>query len=319
VSPRRGFRTLGSVSSRRTLVWVAVIVVALVVVDVLLVALALTRTAPASNGNPGPVPTFSSAPRSPSPTTAEPSDAVTTDSAGTVAPVRRLLSAVDGQEAWRASSGVCDGTDGVLEHTVDGGRTWAPVGLGAGPGAVLALRAGTDSVSIVVGAGDDCEPTVRTSADDGRSWKDGVAGAAKAGVGPNGLILSTGTVDPPCSEPIQAYEGALTTAVVCADEVQWRSGDGAWVGVPLVGARSLADDGNSYLVARFGAATCAGAEIRSMPATGVTPSTKSTVVGCAADADPDPDAPLAIARAGEAVWLWTGAEVRTSSDGGATW
>lgn len=317
MSPRRGSRTLGSVFSRRTLVWVAVIVVVLVVVDVLLVALALARTAPSSNGAPGPVPTFSSSPRSPGSATAKPSVTATADPAGMVAPGRRLLSAVDGREAWRASSGVCDGTDGVLEHTVDGGTTWTPVGLGAGSGAVLALRADTDSVSVVIGTGDDCEPTVRTSVDDGRSWRDGAAGAAGAGVGPDGLILSTGTVDSPCADPVEAYEGEFTTAVVCADEVQWRSGDGDWVGVPLVGVRSLADDGDSYLVARVGAAACAGAEIRSLPAVGVTPATKSTVVGCAADADPD--GALAVARAGDAVWLWSGGAVLTSGDGGASW
>ena len=317
MSPRRGSRTLGSVFSRRTLVWAAVIVVVLVVIDVVLVALALARTAPSSNGTPGPVPTFSSAPRSPGSATAKPSVTATADPAGMVAPGRRLLFAVDGREAWRASSGVCDGTDGVLEHTVDGGTTWTSVGLAAGAGAVLALRAGTDSVSVVIGTGDDCEPTVRTSVDDGRSWKDGAAGVAGAGVGPDGLILSTGTVASPCADPVEAYEGEFTTAVVCADEVQWRSGDGDWVGVPLVGARSLADDGDSYLVARVGAAACAGAEIRSLPAVGVTPATKSTVVGCAAEADPD--GALVVARADAAVWLWSGAEVLTSSDGGATW
>lgn len=317
MSPRRGSRTLGSVFSRRTLLWVAVIVVVLVVVDVLLVALALARTAPSSNGTPGPVPTFSSSPRPPGSATAKPSATATAEPAGMVAPGRRLLSAVDGREAWRASSGVCDGTDGVLEHTVDGGTTWTPVGLGAGSGAVLALRAGTDSVSVVIGTGDDCEPTVRTSVDDGRSWKDGAAGAAGAGVGPEGLILSTGTVDSPCADPVEAYEGAFTTAVVCADEVQWRSGDGDWVGVPLVGVRSLADDGDSYLVARVGAAACDGAEIRSLPAVGVTPATKSIVVGCAAEADPD--GALAVARAGDAVWLWSGNDALVSTDDGVTW
>ncbi|ROS65289.1 hypothetical protein EDF42_1711 [Curtobacterium sp. PhB172] len=317
MSPRRGFRTLGSVFSRRTLVWVAVIVVVLVVVDVVLVALALARTAPSSNGSPGPVPTFSSSPRSPGTRTAEPSGTATADPAGMVAPGRRLLSAVDGQEAWRASSGVCDGTDGVLEHTVDGGTTWTPVGLGAGAGAVLALRAGTDSISVVIGTGDDCEPTVRTSVDDGQSWNDGAAGAAGAGVGPDGLILSTGAVDSPCTDPIEAYEGEFTTAVVCADAVQWRSGDGEWVGVPLAGVRSLADDGDSYLVASVDADACAGVEIRSLPAVGVMTATKSTVVGCASEADPD--GALAVARAGNAVWLWSGSDALVSTDDGVTW
>ncbi|WP_323749356.1 hypothetical protein [Curtobacterium sp. VKM Ac-1393] len=315
MSPRRGSRILGSVSSRRTLVWVAVLVVVLVVADVLLVALALSRTAPASNGTTGPVPTFSSTPR-PSPS-ATPGVSATADPAGMVAPGRRLLSAVDGREAWRASSGTCGGTDGVLEHTVDGGTTWTHVGLGAGAGAILALRASTDGVSVVVGSGDDCAPTVRTSADDGRSWTDGAPGAAGAGIAPDGLILSTGVVASPCADPAEAYEGQFTTAVVCADEVQWRSGTRAWVGVPFAGVRSLADDGNAYLVARVGATACSGVEIRSMPAAGVTPTTTTAVVGCAADADPD--GAVALARAGGAVWLWSGGAVLVSDDGGTSW
>jgi hypothetical protein len=317
VRARRGSRSLGSVFSRRTLVWVAVIVVVLVIVDVLLVALALARTAPASNGTPGPVPTFSSTPRPSASSTAKPSASATSDPARMATPGRRLLSAVDSLEAWRASSGVCGGTDGVLQHTTDGGTTWAPVDVGVGSGAVLALRAGTRSVSVVIGTGDDCETAVRTSDDDGATWKSGVAGDAGAGIAPAGLVLSTGIVESPCADPAQAYQGKFTTAIVCNDAVQWRSGGGEWVGVPVSGLRSLADDGDSYLLARVGASECSGVEIGSMAAVAVTPATKSTVVGCATDADIE--GALAVARAAPAVWLWAGDDVLVSKDDGATW
>lgn len=308
---------------RRAVVWIAVIVVVLVVVDVLLVTLALERTAPTSNGTTGPVPTFSSTPRPSVSGTAtpsasaepRPSASTTADAAGTDTSDRRLLSAVDGVEAWRASSGACGGADGELEHTTDRGATWKRVDLGAGPGAVLALRADSDAVSIAVGVGDDCQPTVRTSTDDGRTWKTG--GDAGAGIGRDGLILESGTVDPPCDDPIEVYQGDFTTAVVCSDEVQWRAGTGAWVGVPLDGVRSLADDGDTYLVARRGATGCAGVEIRSVPAVDVTPEVATGFVGCAADADPDGE--LVLAQTGAGTWLWSGDEVMVSKDSGATW
>jgi len=317
VRARRGSRSLGSVFSRRTLVWVAVIVVVLVIVDVLLVALALARTAPASNGSPGPVPTFSSTPRPSASSTAKPSASATSDPAGMATSGRRLLSAVDSQEAWRASSGTCGGTDGVLQRTTDGGTTWTPVNLGVGSGAVLALRAGTRSVSVVVGTGDDCETAVRTSDDGGATWKSGVAGDAGAGIAPAGVLLSTGTVDSPCADPTEAYQGEFTTAIVCTDEVQWRAGAGDWVGVPVAGVQSLADDGDSYLLASVGASECAGVEIRAMAAVGVTTATKSTAVGCATDASTT--SAIAVARVDSATWLWAGDDVFVSKDAGATW
>lgn len=315
MSPRRGSRTLGSVFSRRTLVWVAAVVAALVIIDVTLVALALARTAPASHGTVGPVPTFSSASLpSVSPT---PLGTATAGPAAMVTPGRHLLSAVDAKEAWRASSGTCGGAAGVLEHSVDGGVTWTRTGLGAATGAVLGLRADATGVAVVLGSGSACAPTVRTSADDGRTWRTGSAGTAGAGIGPDGLILSTGTIASPCSDPTDAYEGEFTTAVVCADEVQWRSGNGAWVRVPLNGVGSIADDGDAYLVARTGVPGCAGAEIRSMPAVAVTSATKTTLVGCAAAADPN--GALALARTSSTVWLWSGDGVLVSADGGVTW
>ncbi|RPE85236.1 hypothetical protein EDF28_1181 [Curtobacterium sp. PhB137] len=294
-------------------------VVVLVIVDVLLVALALARTAPSSNGTTGPVPTFSNTPMpmsTPS-TSVKPSGSATADPAGMVAPARRLLSAVDSLEAWRASSGMCDGTDGVLEHTVDGGATWTRVDLGTETGAVLALRAGNATISVIVGTGDECTPTVQTSTDDGVTWQPGMVGAAGAGIGPDGLILSSGTVDSPCADPVEAFQGERTTAVVCDGAVQWRTGSSAWVEVPVKGVRSLAVNGSSYTLARSGADVCDGVQIVSIPASGVTAATTVTPLGCADDTDGDD--PIVLTRAGADVWLWAGDDVLVSSDGGVTW
>ncbi len=53
-----------------------------------------------------------------------------------------------------------------------------------------------------------------------------------------------------------------------------------------------------------------------MTAVGVTPTTPTTPVGCS---DAQTEGPIAIDRAGQAVWMWAGDEVLVSTDGGKTW
>ncbi|OIH95738.1 hypothetical protein BIU92_04355 [Curtobacterium sp. MCBA15_003] len=319
VSRRRGRKASRGTPTRRTLVWIAVLVVVLVVVDVVLVALALSRTEPSSNGTPGPVPTFSSVPRPPSseparPTSsAGPSTSATADPAASVVPVRRLLSASTGRDAWRAWSGACGGADGVLEHTEDGGASWTRVDLGDVRGAVLALRADEAGVSVVIGSGPTCATVVRTSTDGGTTWREGVVGSAGIVVGPDGVVLSSGTIAEPCAEPVEAAEADQTVAVVCEDGLVSRSGSSPWASLPVRGVRSLAAEGNVFTVARSAATGCDGVQLASLPSDG----TILTPVGCAAGADTS--GTVVVARAGTSAWLWAGDDVLVSDDGGLTW
>lgn len=313
---RTGARDSGGVLSRGALVGVAIVVVVLVVVDVVLVALALSRTAPSDNGHAGPVPTFTSAP-GPSPTgTSTPSATAVEGAAGSQAAGRRLLTVVSAVEAWRAVSSTCKSSAATLEHTTDGGTTWRPVELGDDVGSVLALRATTSSISVLVGVGDACDPVVRTSSDGGLDWAAGTPGAAGAGLVTAGLVLSTGTETSPCSDPVDAFQGKYTTAVACNDEVQWRNGSRAWVEVPIRGVRAIADNGSAYTIARVGMTGCAGVGIASLPAVDVSSATEATPIGCASG---PADGPIALDRAGQVVWLWAGGGTAVSSDGGATW
>ncbi|PZE86275.1 hypothetical protein [Curtobacterium sp. MCBD17_032] len=307
---RRGTRNLGSSTRRTTLVWVAVVVVVLVVVDIALVLLALGRTAPNAGDPAGPIPTFSSSPDASTDPTPTPTAAAAGDT-------RRFLSAVDGQEAWRASGETCGGAAPTLEHTVDGGATWVPVALGPDVSTLMAIRASSTDLAILAGIGADCTPTVRTSADDGATWTDGAPGAAGAGISTAGIVTTAGVVEPPCSEPIEAYQGQQTSVVVCDGQVEWRSGAGEWVDVPVGGVRAMADNGDSYLLARVGAEACAGVEIASMTAIGVTPETPTTAVGC--DADAATAGPVSLDRVGQSIWLWADDTVSVSADGGVTW
>lgn len=128
---------------------------------------------------------------------------------------------------------------------------------------------------------------------------------------------SKGTVQAPCTDPIEAFQGQQTAVVICDGQLEWRTGEGAWVDVPMGGVRSIAVDGSDYTLARVGVASCDGVQLVTMPAAGVTPSTPVTPVGCADGADTDDT--VTIDRAGQDVWLWDGTTVRVSSDGGATW
>lgn len=314
---RRGTRSLGRALPRTTLVLVAVVVVVLIVVDVVLVALALGRTAPEDNGPAGPIPTFSGTPDSRE--TSRPTATATahSDAASTAQQGHRLLTAVDGQEAWRASGGSCGGPRPVLEHTLDGGSTWVPVGLGTDVGSLMAIRASSAELSVLVGVGDDCTTTARTSTDAGVTWEPGAPGAAGAGISPDGVVLASGTEQAPCADPIDAFQGERTAVVICDGQLEWRTGDAAWVDVPMAGVRSIGVDGGKYTLARVGAAACDGVQIETMSASNVTPSSSTTPIGCADDADTDDT--VTMDRAGQDVWLWDGTTVRVSSDGGATW
>ncbi len=321
MTSRRGTRNLGRGLPRTTLIVVAAVVVLLVVVDVVLVALALGRTSPEQHGPAGPIPTFTSTPDASEPASPSPSatsvPSPNADGASSVAPSRNLLSALDGTEAWRASSGSCSADGPVLQHTTDGGVSWQPVTLAGDVRAISALRVSTDGVSVLAEIGDDCASTVRTSADGGVTWVDGKAGAAGAGITPEGIVLRTATEAAPCSDPVDAFQGERTTVVVCDGQVEWRMGTQPWVDLPLGGVRSIAVDGSEYTLARIGTASCAGVQIETMPAIAVTSSTSTTPIGC--DSDADPDQPVSIDRVGDDVWLWSGDDVKVSANGGASW
>lgn len=321
MNTRRGTRSLGRALPRTTLILVAVAVVALVVIDVVLVTLALGRTDPEQHGPAGPIPTFTSTPdttETPSPTESGPAaPSASAEPASAGAPGRRLLSAVSSLEAWRASGGSCGSERPVLEHTVDGGVTWVPTDLGADVGALMAIRASSTGLAIMAGTGPDCATTIHSTADAGVTWAPAVAGAAGAGIDSEGVVLASSTVDAPCSDPIDAFQGDRTTVVICDGQLEWRAGTESWVDVPLGGVRSLAVDGDHYTLASVGAARCAGVQIETMSAVDVTAETQTDVVGCADGLDDTGS--VAIARSGDSLWLWAGDDVKVSADGGATW
>jgi hypothetical protein len=331
MSPRPA-RRLRSGGSRTTFIAIAAAVVLLVVVDVVLVGVALHRTGPSDNGNPGPIPTYSSAPTPPPSATASASASASapatpsadstpsTSGASDVTSTVRHLSVVSATEAWRSESGTCTDDSPVLEHTTDGGSTWSPVTLaGKDVRTISAVSAGTQRTSVLAGVGSACTPTGMSTYTSGKYWAVDTTPAAGASISSTGtLVLAGGTVASPCADPVQVVQGSTATAVVCPSGLAWRTGtSGTWVIVPLSGVRSVAINGASYTIARAGLASCKGVQISRLAASGITPTSKPTVLGCAPVADAT--GPVTLSQIASSVWVWSGEQTLVSKDGGATW
>lgn len=170
-------------SGRR--VW-RIVVLVLVVLDVALVAVvlgarsgssattAVTRMTPSASAGPNPTGT---SPR-PSPslivsgpsTSASPSpDPTSTPAVASPVPVRRLLVAVDGRQAWRVATGSCTDGGASVERTTDGGRTWTSGTPPLRSISRLVVRIGSDAV-YAVGADGGCDAQLRRTVNSAATW-----------------------------------------------------------------------------------------------------------------------------------------------------
>lgn len=291
---------------------VAAVIVLLIVVDVVLVTLAADRTEPADNGSVGPLPTFSSTPFRTTSDTPSPTASAEASGVG-----RRMLVVEDPIHAWRASSGSCGGESGVVQRTSDGGASWTDVTLDVGGPVFGIAGASGGRLAVMVGSGASCDPQVRVSDADGTLWAEGRLTDVGSAIEPAGIRLDGVAEDAPCARASDAYQGQFTTLVACGEDgLRWRNGSSAWAAVRVPGALAVADDGDSYLVARSDVPGCEGVRIDSMQAVGVTAGTRTVGLGCVTGTS---DGPVALGRSGDTVWLWGGHDVRVSKDGGATW
>ncbi len=149
--------------------------VAFLAVDVGLVALALRpnrspseppSTIPASSQTTVPGSGGSSTGSGTSPA----ASATTTETAvASVAPVGLLLSAVDGQTAWRAKSGSCDSGGSTVELTTDAGKTWTK--LTSPVKAVARVQPLDQNRAFLIGAGASCNLKQYNTSDAGQTWQ----------------------------------------------------------------------------------------------------------------------------------------------------
>ncbi|MBB5642372.1 hypothetical protein [Cryobacterium roopkundense] len=305
-----------------------------VLVDIALVVYALTVITP-----PDPLVTSKTvdalASAAPTPT---PVPSAVPSAAPVVPPVtpRRVLSSLNATTAWRAATGSCPDARAMPERSTDSGATWTGFDAGGETGAtaVLVITALSDSeASFVTLLAADCTPHLMATYVAGADWDDfplRLTGNWYVNPAEPATVHSPlGAFAAPCPAPITlAAQSDASGAVLCppvqpADAaasapmlVRTTDGGSSWTpGVAVPGAVNLAGlAGGGYVIAAAGQAGCAGVQVLTLAdAADAAP----TVAGCREAAFEPGD--VAIASSPGVLWLWAGAIMSTSSDGGATW
>jgi hypothetical protein len=306
-------------SSRRRL-WIYVAVIAFVLVDVLLISWALGSRSPGTSvSSAGPNPSFTPQPTStPTPTAATPTVAV---------PPTRLLSALDGFTAWRATTGECP-APAMPEITTNAGDTWRETDA-TGDVQMTALQSMTvvsDSLVQLVGlSADDCSPQFARSfvAGDDYSLAPNLLGGQWYVDPADREIVHTpsGDVEAPCDSVIAlASRSDSQAGVVCSDTRVFTTPDGGstWSNsVTIRGAVNLAVTEMGYRIATVGLPECAGVQLIALSAEPPT----ATPTGCLPVDEPAEtmQGNVAIAEAAGTLWVWAGDTVMQSIDQGTTW
>lgn len=98
----------------------------------------------------------------------EPSPGPSTEGEGAAQPVHVLLAGLDGDMAWRATTGDCEAGGATLEFSDDGGASWQEV---SSPAATISrVQPLSSGRGFIVGAEDGCGQSEFSTADGGATW-----------------------------------------------------------------------------------------------------------------------------------------------------
>ena len=241
-------------------------------------------------------------------------------------PLTRIITAVDGDTAWRGTTGTCSTSGAALAVTSDGGRTWQNTKT---PYPVVTRVQPTDAPrAFVAGADPDCVMGVRSTTDTGTTW---------IGTGP-GSLSETLTRD--AKDPTRVRAPGGRTAAPCGTLVVIDLARSSTTGAQALCAdgtlRTSADDGRTWPqsgqvngalaidskivggnVTAFVVTTtqgCAGLRLKSV--------VNDVVIdlGCAEIAStPTPGTVALSVPNPDTGWLLVGAETWRSDDGLKTW
>ncbi|MCS5731509.1 hypothetical protein N1031_17240 [Herbiconiux moechotypicola] len=297
----------------------AVAIAVFVAVDVALVFVATSS---------GSLPVSTVVPISPSAASDDASTPIDAVDAAAIAPSSRLLTAWDASSAWRLDVGSCPESDVVVEHSVDGGRTWDGYDLGANGGlsSATALQAIDDarSVILIAFATADCAPSWVESSTAGSSWASypGRTSTAWFITPSNRAVVQTptGPLPAPCAAVVGlASIDAGKAAALCSDGQVHRTDDGgvSWTLSPTIaGAAAIGSTVDGYLVASTETrAACQGISIFELGSS--RDGTPEPVTDCLASDTTGDD--IALSGNISAIWVWAGTSVLRSRDGGSTW
>jgi hypothetical protein len=306
-------------SSRRRL-WIYLAVIAFVVVDVLLISWALGSRTPATSATtPGPIPFFTAhASATPTPTA----------TAATVAvPPTRILSALDGTTAWRATTGECP-APATPEVTTNAGDTWSMTDATAEVQitALQSLTVVSDSLIQLVGlSADDCAPQFARSFVAGEDYSLApILLVDQWYIDPaDRAVVQTpsGSMDAPCDSVVAlAFRTDTQAGVLCSDTRVFttQNGGDTWGdSVTIRGAVNLAVTEMGYVIATVGLPECAGVQLIALS---VDPPT-ATPTGCLPVDEPAEtmQGRVAVSEAAGTLWVWAGDSVMRSIDLGTSW
>jgi len=308
--------------------WIILAVAAFLAVDLVLVGVAMNSNraesqvaepAPAATVEPAPA---SSAPAEPAQTT--PAAAPTATKISAVPPTR-LLAAVDGNTAWRATTGTCPDASATPEFTSDGGASWKTTDATAFTQVTALQRilvTGDTQAAMVGLSADGCEPQfVETfvAGDNYVSYPEELASTwFTTPATPSNVHSPAGDFSTPCTTVVAlAPRDADAAAVLCAGGDVFETTDAAasWSNSASVpGALTLAVTDNGYLAAVVGDPACKGVQLRDLAA-------KDAKAGCYPLGAAPESLPgkVAVSAAGDTLWLWAGNALARSSDAGVTW
>lgn len=324
----RGRADPTAASRRRRLAIIGVLV--FVLVDILLVAWALigVRAPHEDSGAAATVQhtqTPSSAPTAVPSASATPTATPATAPAADAVASTRVLSVVDQQTAWRATTGACPATPATVELSSDGGAHWKSSDASGTAKASSVVRLNAQSAkqaSAVALSAQGCTPEYMRTYVAGDNWATYPAELQATWYAdpskPSTVHSPTGDQVAPCPAVVGlAVRDAGDAAVLCSTHDVYRTNDGGvnW-GQPLhvAGAVAIGPTDSGYITAVVGAPGCAGTASAAFdPATGA-----ASTGGCAGTTPPAPGS-VAIAGGGGSVWLWAGDVLVRSTDGGTTW
>ncbi|WP_135849747.1 WD40/YVTN/BNR-like repeat-containing protein [Serinibacter arcticus] len=306
--------------------WALVLVAILVVLNGIVLTVLLTADGPVGSAAPSPSVPASAAPAVPIPGAEEPASQVPTEDPSATIPLvapaslaTRQIVAVDGDVAWRSTLASCGQGAALVERTLDGGASWDAAELDID--SVVRLRATDAGSAFVVGAAQDCATALASTTDGGDTWSRADATLSSAWfLAPTDRTFVAG---PRGDAPVPCPAGAVDLAavdvqrgaVLCQDGSLAISADGgqSWATtVSVAGARALTQNGSAYVVATF-EGPCEALSVYGISSDG---QSQNEPLACAPVTTAGD---VAVSITGDLLWVWSGADLAISEDGGQTW